>query len=215
VTAGATPADIQRRIATEFERNGWEYDLTIGTDLVAAIDRAGGVDGRSLAQRVPTDFLVRNTATREAVADAIERAVGGASIGRAVEAAKTVVINDSRYSINLGPGAEIEGSTINVAGTQINVSVNVEKTEVLAAAEALIRAGLSGNWNPSAARDLAAVIDQRSDVTVDEIRELTAEIATATKPTPDRVRDFLTQVAANAIGGALSVGISAGLAFFL
>jgi hypothetical protein len=211
---GSTPTEIQRRIATEFERNGWEYDLSVGTQLVRAIDRAGGVDGESLAQRVPTDFLVRNTVTREAVANAIERAVGGASIERAVEAA-TVVINDSRYSINLGPGAEIEGSTINVGGTQINVSANVEKNEVFAAAEALIRAGLSGNWNPYAARDLAAVIDQRGDVTVDEIRELTTEVATATKPTSDRVRDFLTQIAANAIGGALSVGISAGLAFFL
>jgi hypothetical protein len=214
MTAGATPPEIQRRIAAEFERNGWEYDLTVGTELVRAIERDGGVDGRSLAQRVPTDFLVRNSATREAVADAIEHAVGGASIERAVEAA-TIVINDNRYSINLGPGAEIAGSTINVGGAQINVSVNVEKNEVLAAVETLIRAGFSGNWNPSAARDLATVIDQRGDVTVDEIRELTTEIATAEKPTSDRVRDFLAQVAANALGGALSVGISAGLGFFL
>jgi hypothetical protein len=214
MTGGATPSEMQRRIATEFERNGWEYDLTVGTELVAAIERSGSADAAALVQRIPSDFLARNNATREDVAAAIERAVGGASVERETAAA-TLVINDNRYSINQGPGATIAGSTINVGGTQINVSVDVEKQDVLAAAETLIRAGLTGSWNSAAARDLAAVIDQRGDVTVDEIRELTAEIATTEKPTSGRVRDFLTEIAANALGGALSVGISAGLAFFL
>jgi hypothetical protein len=211
---GETPTELQRRIASEFERNGWEYDLTVGTDLVGVIERAGVADPRALAQRISTDFLERNDATREAVAAALERAVGGRSVERESGTA-TVVINDNSHSINLGPGASISGGTINVGGTQINVSVKAEKHEVLAVTEALIRAGLRGNWDPAAARDLADVIEQRGDVTVDQIRELTTEIAKAEKPTSERVQGFLTDVAANAIGGALSVGISAGLGFLL
>jgi hypothetical protein len=46
-------------------------------------------------------------------------------------------------------------------------------------------------------------------------RALTTEIATTEKPTAERVREFLTEVAANALGGAFGVGISAGLGFFL
>jgi hypothetical protein len=214
--AGASPTELQRRIATEFERHGWEYDLTSGSDLVRALELDPAADPHALAERVSTEFLTRNKTTREAVAEAIERAVSGFSVERPSEAASVVInANDNRYSINLGPGASIAGSAVNVGGTQINVSVSVDKTEVLAAAEALIRAGLNGDWNSAAAQDLATVIDQRGDVTLDEIRELTTDIAKAEKLSKEHVRDFLAEVAANALGGALSVGISAGLGFIL
>lgn len=127
----------------------------------------------------------------------------------------TLVINDRRFSVNLGPGARIESSNINVGGTQIVVDVSVEKSDVLAAVETLIRAGLAGEWDAAAARELAKVIDERSDVTVNDVHESTAEVVQAEKPRSERIKGFLADMAANAIGGALGTGISAGLGGFL
>jgi hypothetical protein len=210
-----TPTALQQQIASEFERNGWTYDLITGRVLLAAIERSGVADAQALARAVPHDFLVRNDTTREAVADAIDRAVGGKSVQREAAQPATLVIKDHRYSINLGPGARIESSNVNVGGTQIVVDVNVDKGDVLAAAETLIRAGLAGQWDPTAAVELASVIEERSDVTVDEIRELTKEVVEAEKPTSERIKSFLADIAKNAIGGALGAGMSAGLGGFL
>jgi hypothetical protein len=210
-----TPTQLQQEIAAEFERNGWTYDLTTGRMLIAAIERSGVADAQALARAVPHDFLLRNDTTREAVIDAIDRAVGGKSVRREAAQPTTLVIKDHRYSINLGPGARIESSNVNAGGTQIVVDVNVDKGDVLAAAETLIRAGLAGQWDPTVAGELASVIEERSDVTVDEIRELTKEIVEAEKPRSDRIKSFLADIAKNAIGGALGAGMSAGLGGFL
>jgi hypothetical protein len=72
---------------------------------------------------------------------------------------------------------------------------------------------LSGEWNPDAARELADVIDQRGDVTVHEIRELTTRVGQEEKAGSGRVKAFLADVASNGLGGALGAGIAAGLGF--
>jgi hypothetical protein len=210
-----TPTQLQQQIASEFERNGWTYDLTTGRMLVEAIERSGGADAEALAGVVPHDFLVRNDTTREAVAAAIDRAVGGKSVQREAAQPTTLVINDNRYSMKLGAGARIDSSNVNVGGTQIVVDVNVDKGDVLAAAETPIRAGLTGEWEPSAAAELARVMSERGDVTVEEVRELTKEIVEAEKPAETGIKAFLADLAANAIGGALGAGISVGLGGFL
>jgi hypothetical protein len=184
----------------------------VGSALVAEIERTGTADARSLSRRVSTDFLARNDTTREEVEAALERAVGGSSVERKPERA-TIIINDHRHSLNMGPQAKVEGSNVNVGGMQVNVSLNVEKTEVLSAIEALVRPGLSGEWNPDAARELADVIDQRGDVTVHEIRELTTRVGQEEKAGSGRVKAFLADVASNGLGGALGAGIAAGLGF--
>lgn len=104
---------------------------------------------------------------------------------------------------------------MNVGGTQVVVDVNADRGDVLAAVEALVRAGLVGEWNPAAAVELARVVDERSDVSVDDVRELTVKVVEAEKPTSARVKEFLASVATNTISGALGAGISAGLGGFL
>jgi hypothetical protein len=69
---------------------------------------------------------------------------------------------------------------------------------------------LAGDWNAEAARELAAVVDARDDVGYDDIEHVTIEVA-AEDPEPGRIRGLLKTIAANAIGGAMGTGISAGL----
>jgi hypothetical protein len=52
------------------------------------------------------------------------------------------------------------------------------------------------------------VIDDREDVTLDEVRELAVEIADEEQPSSGRIRTLLTDIASNAIGGALGTGLS-------
>jgi len=206
----ATPSALQRLLAEEFERRGWHYDLAIGRELVEEIERRQRVDVQALARRVPATYLDQNRATREDLAQAIESAVGGR---RPVEEEPTtLIINDNRYSLNVGPGAEISGGTFNVgAGTQINVQLNAPKDEVLTAVSALVRSGLAGDFNAAAAAALAGIIDTRADVTLDDIASVTREAAVTADPDVGRVRGFLAQIATSAVGGALGTGMSAGL----
>lgn len=141
-----TPAAMQRLLGTEFERRGWDYDLSVGRAIVEAAGSRGDVIGRELARRVSAEFLARNRATRDDVADAIESAIGDRQVKR--EAAQaTVVINDNRYQVNLSGGSQIKNSKLNFGdGTQINVDVAARKENILVAVEALLRSGLTDTW---------------------------------------------------------------------
>jgi len=207
-----TPAAMQRLLAAEFERHGWEYDLAVGREIVEEIERQGDVNGGELAKSISAEFLARTRASREEIADAIEHAIGGRTPKRDDHAMTTVVINDNRYQVNLGRGAQITDSKLNIGpGTQINVDVHASKDEVLGAVEAILRAGLAGSWNEDAARDLAALIDSRDDVNVDDVREITTEVVRAEAPRQSRARQLLYRIAAGGVGGALGTGISAGV----
>lgn len=209
----ATPATLKTLLAAEFDRQGWEYDLTVGAQLVAAIEDAGKIDSSALAQNVPVAFLHRNRTTREYLAAAIDRAIGAAELKPEVARTVTLAFQDNRrYEVNLSGGSRIENSRLNLGeGMQINVEAAASKEDVLAALEALLRGGLEGKWNGDAVAQLGGVIDGRGDVGVDDVRAVTAEVIKAELPEEGRVRELLDRIAAAGLGGALSTGISAGL----
>lgn len=72
-----TRADLQRRLAAEFSRRGWEYDLTVAPGLVDEILDGRETNPAALARKVPVAFRSHNHASTQDVADAIERALSG------------------------------------------------------------------------------------------------------------------------------------------
>lgn len=209
----ATPSELQRLIAAEFDQQRWEYDLNVGDSLVAEIERTGDVVPDKLVQRLPAAFFQRNRTTRELVAAAITRAVGGRTPKRPEEPVQsTLVFDNSRhYEVTLGKGAQITNSQLNVGeGTQINVSVQASRDDVLAAVEALLRAGLAGDWNDDAARELATVLGGRDDIGYEDVQEITAEVVRTEQPRQGHVKELLWKIATSGLGGALATGISAG-----
>lgn len=64
---------VQRLIAAEFERRGWEYDLNVGRQLAEAIEVGSHRDASSLAKLVPRDFLAKARASRSEVTAAVTR----------------------------------------------------------------------------------------------------------------------------------------------
>jgi hypothetical protein len=204
-----TPAEARARLAAEFEKRGWEYDLTTGRSVLGAAE-AGESDPSAVARRVPGEFLARNRVTRPEVAAVIERALQGQAV-REEERPATIVIEDHSYNVNLA-GAQLSHSNVNVGpGTQINVDASARKDDVLAAVAALVAAGLAGDWNGEAARGLATAVDARDDITVAEIQEATTEAVKAQAPRQGRVRELVERVATSGLGGVLATGISVGL----
>jgi hypothetical protein len=208
----ASPNELQRLIAAEFDRQRWEYDLTVGERIVAEIERAGAVVPDKLAGQLPAEFFQRNRTSRDLVAAAIGRAVGSRTPKRPEPVSSTLVFDNSRhYEVTFGKGAQITNSQLNVGeGTQINVSVQASKDDVLGAVEALLRAGLAGDWNEGAARELATVIDSREDVGYEDVQVVTAEVVQAEQPKQRRLKELLLKIATSGLGGALATGISAG-----
>jgi hypothetical protein len=205
----ATPAELQALLAGEFENRGWEYDMTVGTDLVGEVERRGEVDPAGLATRVSGTWLTRNGATREQVAAAIERAIGGRT-PKPAEPTVTVLNSDNRsYSLHLEAGAQITGSQVNLGGTQINIRADAPKDDVLAGVEAVVRAGLAGNWDRDAARELGAVIGARGDIALADVETAVSQVVEDEPPEPGRARRMLESISTQGLGGALGTGISA------
>lgn len=129
----ASPSELQRLLAVEFDQRGWEYDLDTAHSVVEDAVHRGAVDAEALAGRVPTAFLRRNRTDRDALARAIERAIGGRIPVPQQRAPVTLVAQDNRqYHVSMGPGAEIAGSNVNVGGTQINIQPSADRDELLA-----------------------------------------------------------------------------------
>jgi hypothetical protein len=74
VSADVT-AQIQRALAAEFERRGWEYDLNTGRRIAEVIAKTGQVDAPSLARTVGLRSMARTPPDRSDVESAIEQAV--------------------------------------------------------------------------------------------------------------------------------------------
>jgi len=216
--SAASPGDIRTMLAAEFEARGWEYDLVTGKAIVERAEEDGRIDPLVLARVVPNGFLQRNGVTRDEVAAAIERAVGNRT-PEPSEASPTTVLNvDGRhYSLHVESGGQITGSQVNVGGAQINIQSGVGKEEILAGVDALLRAGLGGDWNPEAARELGAAIDARDDIRFEDVEAVAVEIAETASEPPDegRVRGMLRSITEQGLGGALGTGISAGLGWLL
>lgn len=205
----ANPALLQRLLAGELERRGWEWDIAEGRKIVEEIVAHGGVDAQQLAQGVSATYLQRLGATRTDMAEAIERAVGGRVPQPEERTSTTLVIHDNRYQLNMGAEARIMGTNVNVGGLQINIQPNAEKDEILAGIEALVHAGLTGGWNAEAARQLGSVIDAREDVGLADVEAVVAEVVEAEPPQPGRARRMLESISAQGLGGVLSTGITA------
>jgi hypothetical protein len=211
----ATPAELQALLAGEFESRGWEYDMTVGADLVGEVERRRAVDPATLAAKVSGTWLARNGATREELTAAIERAIGGRVPRVADGAPVTLILNDNRYQLNMAEGAQIAGSQVNVGGTQINVRADSPKEDVMAGVAELVRAGLRDQWNPQAAGDLAGLVASRGDVTVEDVEAAVQEVVAEESPDPERAKGMLRKIAEQGLGGALAVGIVKALALAL
>lgn len=210
----ATATELQRLLAGEFERRGWEWDIAESRGIVEAIVGHGAVDAQRLARGVSSTYLQRVGATRGDVADAIERAIGGRVLRPEAREATTLIVNDNRYALSMGPGAQITGgAAVNLGGTQINIQAEASRDEVLKAVGALVRAGLSGDWNPDAAGELGAAIEARNDIALEDVQEVVAEIGDA--PEQGRVNRMLSDIATQGLGGALGTGISSALGALL
>jgi hypothetical protein len=92
--------------------------------------------------------------------------------------------------------ASIVNSNVNLGeGTQINVSAESDKQDVFVAVEALVRAGLSGDWSDDAGNALSSLVAERTDVTYEDVETVALEVAKKERPTKDRVTGFLAQIA--------------------
>jgi len=211
---GVRSSELRRRLAAEFDEQGWDVGRNAIPQLLDDITRDGEVDGARLAESLPANFFQGNRTTKKLVATAIERAIGGKTIDD--PAPVPAVHIDNRYQVNLGKGAEVSGSNINVGdGTQINVDVNSSKDDVLVGVEAILRAGLNGDWDIDAARALAELVGERQDISETDIEKLTVEVVESEAPTRQKLTDFMKEIAAQGLGNVLGSGIISGIATVL
>jgi hypothetical protein len=208
----ATPAELQRLIAATFNSQGWEYDLSIGPRLVAAIREQGRVDAAELVRTLPSAFFERNRVSKDLVATVIERSLGGQTLREEIPVPTTIVIGGKNYQLNVAEGASVVNSNLQLGeGTQIVTNAGADKQDVLLAVEAIVRAGLAGDWSDEAAKDLATLIDSRSDLDYEDVQRVSSDVVKAEQPTRERVRGFLTRIAASGLAGALATGITTGV----
>jgi hypothetical protein len=210
---GTTPAEFQRLVATAFDAHGWQYDMSVGPMLVEAAKSGGQTDGSKLAQVLPKTFFDRNRVTRDAVASVLAHAVGGRTVEEEVAMPATIVIGGNNYQLNIGAGTSIVNSNLNLGeGSQITVTSEGDKQEVLLAVEAIVRAGLAGDWSDDAGKDLASLVAGRPDLSYEDVQAVALEVAKKEQPTKERLKGFLARIAASGISGALATGLTAGLA---
>jgi hypothetical protein len=210
---GATPAEVQRLVAAAFDAQGWEFDLSTGPRLMDVVRATGGIDAGRLTEALPAVFFERNRVSKKLVATVIERAIGALTLKEeGARVPTTLVIGGSNYQMNVAAGASIVNSQFNLGeGTQIVAGNDSESQDVLLAVEAIVRAALSDEWNGEAAKALAAVIEKRPDVDIEDVQRVTVEAVKAQRPSKARARDLLTRIAASGLGGALATGITAGV----
>jgi hypothetical protein len=215
--SSATPAEMQRLLAEEFERRGWQYDLSVGRGIAERAERDGEIDGTKLAGTVSTTWLAKNGVRRGELAAAIGTALTGRTPTSDQPTPTVLNVYGDTYSLHMESGAQITGGQVNVGGTQINIQAGGDRADVLAGVGALIRAGLDGNWNSDAAGALAAAIDARDDIGFEDVEGVVVEVAEAGSEPPDkgRIRGMLRSITEQGLGGALGTGISAGLGWLL
>ena len=202
-----TPSDLRTRLAAAFDARGWEYDLVTGKAVAERTERDGRIDPAALASAVPNSFLQRTGATRDEVEAVIEHVAGGRVLRAEERTPATLVVNDNRHQLNLGQGAQIVNSQVNVSGKQINIRADSSKDDVMAGVAELVRAGLNDGWDPAAARDLAEVVDARDDVASADIEAVVREVAAEEAAEPGRARRMIESITEQGFGGALAVGI--------
>lgn len=210
---------MRAALAAEWEANGWGWDLQIGGLILDRIAAEGKVDPEGIAATLPSAYLARYGTDREEISEAISRAIGNEIFEvEPAQATSTVIVGGATYNLSfeLSEQARIENSSFNVgSGTQINLDVDATREDLLSALQALVAAGLSGNWDESAAQALGAAIEQRGDLNAEEVRDATLEAGRATGAEPSRVRALLEKVAVGAATSTLGSGLTAGLGLLL
>lgn len=204
----ATRSQMQRLLASEFERHGWPYDLDTVPGILDEVERVGVVEPDRLAAKVPAEYIDRVGATRADLARAIAAAIGDRELS--IETTTTITIQDNRYSINVAAGARISGGTFNT-GSQISIQGDSPKDDILDAVATLVTAGLGGEWNIEAVEDLARVVAARDDVTVADVQQRTLAAAKEAGTEAGQVKGLLTQIAAGTATGVLTTGVTAAL----
>jgi len=214
-----TRGRMRAALAAEWEANGWEWDMQIGAFILDRVAADGRVNPEAIAATLPSSYMSRYGSDRESLAEAIERAIGGESIeADPVGASSTVIINGDTYNLSfaLSEGAKIENSPIKVGpGAQTNINIDASREAVFAGIEALLRSGLAGSWDEEAARALSGVIEERGDLSAEQISEFTQEVGRTADPEPGRVRALLEKVAVGAATSTLGQGLAAGLGLLL
>jgi hypothetical protein len=198
-------------LAAEFSAQGWPYEHDLAPALLDSVERGGPTNGQALVRQVPADYLDRNGIEREQMAKVLDRALGGQAVEAGSGSTTSVVITDNRNAIQLGEGASIVNSQANTAGNQMVVQAESSKEDVLATAMALVRAGLTGDWNEAAVRDLGQIIEGRSDITIEDVREMVRQAVEEQKPEKGHIKELVTKISTSAVAGALSTGIIAAL----
>jgi hypothetical protein len=209
----STPSALNTALAAEFDRQGWEFELTLGTHLVSAVEERGKVDSSALSREVPATFLHRNRTTRENVAAAIERAIGGNTPIPATPAPSpiSIISHGDTYQLNLDR-SQITDSSINLgSGTQINIDVGAGKEDLLAALRALVSAALAGDWNSGAAQAIGQAIEQQGGLTVAEARATVLEAGQGQDLDRSRISELIEKVAVSGVGNFLSTALGLGL----
>jgi hypothetical protein len=207
--SGSDRAEMQRLLAAELARRGWDYDLTTVPAILDEVEHAGTANPERLAGRVSSEYLNRVGASRADVADAIEQAIGGRTLTPPPAAPGGVTI-DQRNSINIGAGAQITGGNINT-GSQISIRNDSPREDVLDALATLVTAGLGGEWSTEEADDLSRVLAGRDDVNGDDIQQRTINAATKSGADHAQIKALLTQVGTSTAVGVLTPAITAGL----
>lgn len=206
------PREVLRLVAAEFDRRGWEYDLTIGKTILADIERLGHVDAHSIAGQLPRSFFHRHATTHEVVETVIDRTIGQVRLQRNASPGQVSIVTDNRtYHFNIA--GNVSDANINVGeGQQVNITTSADKPEILRAVEVLVLGALAGDWNAEAARELAATVDARDDVTVADVHKLTVALISNQHPKRQAVLGLARDIVAAGVGGALGTGIAAAVA---
>jgi hypothetical protein len=106
----------------------------------------------------------------------------------------------------------VANSSPNVGeGTQIVIESAGSRDDVLTGVEALVRAGLTGDWSTEAANALNELVASLSDISADDVQRVTTEVVLAQQPSQGRAKSFLATVGAHGLGGVLGEGLIIGL----
>lgn len=201
--AGTQRSELKTRLAAEFDKQGWEWDLAADRALGKRLASGDVVDGDVLAGALPGEFFSRNRTTRLLVAAAIDRAIGGRTVQEETTVPTTLVIGGNNYHVNIGEGAMVANSSLNVGeGTQIVIESAGSRDDVLTGVEALVRAGLTGDWSTEAANALNELVASLSDISADDVQRVTTEVVLAQQPSQGRAKSFLATVGAHGLGGS-------------
>lgn len=214
-----TRAQMRSRLASEWEAMGWEWDLQIGGLILDRLGADGSVNPQAIAAALPSSYMSRYGSDRESIAEVIERAIGGQVLeADRDKAPSTVIINGDTYnlSVELSGEAKIEGSPIKVGpGPQVNIDIDASREAVFTGIEALLHAGFAGGWDAKAVQALGKVVEDRGDLTAEEISTFTQEVGKSERPEPGQIRALLEKVAVGAASSTLGQGLTAGLGLLL